>query len=246
MSYKDRRRTLWVLFLIGLALIAVVAQAPTLVRLHFQDLVHYSYSIARVRCMHADARVENGEIWTDTSFRVLAHNKGYLPEEIVVRQPGGKFQHLHSHVEGAPDFRPAADVYLFLTAQRSAFNEIVPDVREPGSVSGGSACPVPSHHLTSAAAIAFRWSTMLGTNPKTILTQNQTVTGTLNEIEQVIQQSLGVWSSVSGTALTASSIAPLVRGSANNLCGSDGINSICFDQPDMPFTPLVLAFTRPT
>ena len=65
-----------------------------------------------------------------------------------------------------------------------------------------------------------------------------------NEIEQLIQQSLSVWSSVSGTALTASSIAPLVRGSTNNLCGSDGINSICFDQPDMAFTPGVLAFTR--
>src|SRR5260370_12814235 len=115
MSYKDRRRTLWVLFLIGLALIAVVAEATTLVRLRFQDLAHYSYSIARVRCMHADARVENGEIWTDTSFRVLAHNKGYLPEEIVVRQPGGKFQHLHSHVEGAPEFRPGEEIYLFLS-----------------------------------------------------------------------------------------------------------------------------------
>jgi hypothetical protein len=116
MSYKDRRRFLWVLFLIGLALIAVVAQATTLVRLRFQDLVHYSYSIARVRCMHAKSRMENGEIWTDTSFRVLTHNKGYLPEEIVVRQAGGKFRHLHSHIEGAPEFRPGEEVYLFLSA----------------------------------------------------------------------------------------------------------------------------------
>jgi hypothetical protein len=30
----------------------------------------------------------------------------------------------------------------------------------------------------------------------------------------------------------------------SNACGSDGINSICFDQPDMGFTPGVLAFTR--
>ena len=117
MSYAQRRQFLWVLFLIGLALIAVVAQATTLVRLRFQDLVHYSYSIARVRCMHAESRMENGEIWTDISFRVLTHNKGYLPEEIVVRQPGGKFQHLHSHVEGAPEFRPGEEVYLFLSGQ---------------------------------------------------------------------------------------------------------------------------------
>jgi hypothetical protein len=117
MSYAQRRQFLWVLFLIGLALIAVVAQATTLVRLRFRDLVHYSYSIARVRCMHAKSRLENGEIWTDTSFHVLSHNKGYLPDEIVVRQPGGKFQHLHSHVEGAPDFRPGEEVYLFLSGQ---------------------------------------------------------------------------------------------------------------------------------
>jgi hypothetical protein len=117
MSYKDRRRFLWVLFLVGLALIAAVAQATTLVRLRFQDLVHYSYSIARVSCLRADIRVENGEIWTDTSFRVLTHNKGYLPGEIVVRQPGGKFQHLHSHVDGAPEFHPGEEVYLFLSGR---------------------------------------------------------------------------------------------------------------------------------
>lgn len=135
-------------------------------------------------------------------------------------------------------------LWSVITAQGYAFNLIVPDVRQPSSASGGSACPIPSHQLTSAAAVAFRWSTMLGTNPKTILTQNQTATGSLNEIEQVIQQSLGVWSNVRGTALTAASIAPLVRSSTANLCGSDGINSICFDQPDMAFTPGVLAFTR--
>ena len=116
MSYKDRRRMLWVLFLIGLALIAAVAQATTLVRLRFQDLVHYSNSIARVRCLHADTRMENGEIWTDTTFRVLSQKKGFLPEEIVVRQPGGTFQHLHSHVDGTPEFRPGEEVYLFLSA----------------------------------------------------------------------------------------------------------------------------------
>src|SRR6266849_6432003 len=131
-------------------------------------------------------------------------------------------------------------LWSVITAQGYSFNQIVPDVRQPGSVSGGSACPVPSHQLTSAEAIAFRWSAMLGTNPKTILTQNQTASGSLTEIEQVIQQSLSVWSSVSGTALNSTSIAPLVRGSTANLCGSDGINSICFDQPDMAFTPGVL------
>ena len=135
-------------------------------------------------------------------------------------------------------------LWSVVTAEGYAFNQIVPDVRQPSGVSGGSACPVASHHLTSPAAIAFRWSTMLGTNPKTIFTQNQTASASLNEIEQVIQQSLGIWSNVIGTSLTAASIGPVVRSSSVNLCGSDGINSICFDQLDMAFTPGVLAFTR--
>jgi hypothetical protein len=117
MSYQDRRRFLWVLFLIGLALIAIVSQATTLSRLRFQDLVHYSYSVARVRCMRSRTLMENGEIWTDVTFRVLWQSKGYLPGEIVVRQPGGKLLHLHSHVEGTPQFRPAEEVYLFLSGR---------------------------------------------------------------------------------------------------------------------------------
>lgn len=129
-------------------------------------------------------------------------------------------------------------------AQGYAFNEIVPDVRQPAAVSGGSACPVRSHQLTAAGSIAVRWSTALGTNPATIITQNQTAGGRLNEIEQVINAALGVWTGVSGTTLTPVSLAPLTRVSNANSCGPDGVNSICFDQPDMAFTPGVLAFTR--
>ena len=125
-----------------------------------------------------------------------------------------------------------------------AFNEIVPDVRQPASVSGGSACPVPSRQLTSPGAIAVRWSTALSTNPITLLTQNQTGSGQLSEIEQAIEQSFSVWASVSGTTLTSSSLALLTRISTADACGSDGIDSICFDQPDSAFTPGVLAFTR--
>jgi Matrixin len=125
-----------------------------------------------------------------------------------------------------------------------AFNEVVPDVRQPAGVSGGSACPVHAHQLTSAGSLAIRWSTALGSNPVTILTQDQTPAGRLNEIEQVIQQSLQVWTSVSGSALTHAALAPLARAGSSNSCGSDGINSICFDQADLAFTPGVLAFTR--
>lgn len=125
-----------------------------------------------------------------------------------------------------------------------AFNEIVPDVRQPLAVSGGSACPVRSHQLTAAGSIGLRWSTVLGTNPVTIVTQNQDTTAQLAEIEQVITQSLAVWTGVTGTTLLPASLAPLARTATANACAADGINSICFDQADAAFTPGVLAFTR--
>src|SRR5215467_2811083 len=125
-----------------------------------------------------------------------------------------------------------------------SFNELVPDVRQPVSLSGGSACPVRSHQLTTAGAIPLRWSTVLGANPSTIVTTDATATGRLNEIEQVVAQSLQVWSSVGGTTLTTGSFVGLSRTPTQNACGVDGVNSICFDQADAAFTPGVLAFTR--
>jgi len=135
-------------------------------------------------------------------------------------------------------------LWSVVAAHGYAFNEVVPDVRQPVSVSGGSACPVPAQQLTSAGSLSYRWSTALGSNPTTILTQDQTPAGSLNEIEQTIEQALAVWTNVSGTTLTPASLAPLTSISSANACGTDGINSICFDQPDPAFTPGVLAFTR--
>jgi hypothetical protein len=129
-------------------------------------------------------------------------------------------------------------------AQAYSFNEIVPDVRQPAAVSGGSACPVRAHQLTTARNIGLRWSTALNSGPVTILTSDQTANGRLNEIEQVITQSLASWTGVNGTTLTPATFAPLTRTSTANACGSDGVNSICFDQADGAFTPGVLAFTR--
>jgi len=135
-------------------------------------------------------------------------------------------------------------LWSVVSAYGYSFNQIVPDVRQPASASGGSACPVPAHQLSGAGSIAMRWSTALGTNPQTILTSNQTPAGQLNEIQQVVQQSLGVWTNVAGTSLTSSTLAPLTTVSPADSCGADGLNTICFDQPDMAFTPGVLAFTR--
>ncbi len=85
--------------------------------------------------------------------------------------------------------------------QAYSFDMIVPDVRQPAGISGGSACPVRTHRLTAAGSLAVRWSSTLNTNPVTIVTPNQTASGRLAEIEQVIAQALAVWTGVSGTTL---------------------------------------------
>src|SRR5258708_33916208 len=73
-----------------------------------------------------------------------------------------------------------------LLAHAYSFNMLVPDVRQPVFVSGGSACPVRAHQLSSGGSIAVRWSTALNANPLTILTQNQTASGRPAEIEQAV------------------------------------------------------------
>jgi hypothetical protein len=130
------------------------------------------------------------------------------------------------------------------TARGYTFDQVVPDLRLSPSVAGSSACPVPAHQLTAAGSLTVQWSTILGTNPLAILTQDQSTSGRLNEIEQAIQQSLSVWTGVSGSALQPGVLAPLVRAASANVCAADGLNSICFDQSDAAFTPGVLAFTR--
>jgi hypothetical protein len=97
--------------------VAIVANATTLVRLPFYKLVEHSSAIGRVRCVSSQTRWENSQIWTDTVFEVVQRDKGYLPSPIVVRLPGGTVQHLHSHVDGVPEFRPGEEVYLFLIGE---------------------------------------------------------------------------------------------------------------------------------
>jgi len=125
-----------------------------------------------------------------------------------------------------------------------SFDMIVPDVRQPAALSGGSACPVPAHQLSAAGSIAVQWSTALSTSPVTIVTQNQTASGRLSEIQQTIMQTMSVWTAVSGTTLLPATFTALTTTATQNACGPDGLNTICFDQADSAFTPGVLAFAR--
>jgi hypothetical protein len=54
-------------------------------------------------------------------------------------------------------------VYGIPGASGYSFDQIVPDVRQPASLSGGSACSATSHHLLAPGAIAEQWSTVRGT-----------------------------------------------------------------------------------
>lgn len=123
---------------------------------------------------------------------------------------------------------------------------VVADMRGSAAQSGGTSCPQLTRFDVSApGTINRQWSTALGASPVTILTANQTATGRLNEIESVIQTSLGAWTGVSGTLLTPTTLGVLQRTPIEAACSSsDGINSICFDQSDPGFTLGVLAFTR--
>jgi len=103
MSFVQRRRFLWILFLAALTLLAVVASATTLSRLRFEELAQQATDVARLRCLSAEARWENGEIWTDTRFEV-----------VTIRTVGGTIGGLHSRVEGVPEFRAGEEVYVFL------------------------------------------------------------------------------------------------------------------------------------
>ena len=114
MSFVQRRRFLWILFLAGLVLLAVAASATTLSRLRFEDLAKQATAVARLRCLGVVSFSENGEIWTETRFEVVEQNKGLLPGLITIRTLGGSVGSLHSRVEGVPAFRPGEEVYVFL------------------------------------------------------------------------------------------------------------------------------------
>ena len=120
LNYLERRRFLWILFLAGLAalaLSAMLANATTLARLRFEELAQGATAVARLRCLGAAVRWEQGELWTETRFEVVERNKGLLPGLVTVRTIGGSAGHLHSIVEGVPVFRAGEEVYLFLWAK---------------------------------------------------------------------------------------------------------------------------------
>ena len=114
MSFIQRRRFLWILFLAGLALLVVAANATTLSRLRLEELANQATAVGRLRCLEAESRFQGGEIWTETRFEVVELNKGQLPVVVSIRMVGGSVGNLHSRIEGVPTFRSGEEVYVFL------------------------------------------------------------------------------------------------------------------------------------
>jgi hypothetical protein len=114
MSFVQRRRFLWILFLAGLVLLAVAANATTLSRLRFEELVNQATAVARLRCIGVESKWQAGEIWTETRFETVEVNKGTLPTVVSVQMLGGIVGNLHSRVAGVPAFRPGEEAYVFL------------------------------------------------------------------------------------------------------------------------------------
>jgi len=106
MSYAQRRRFPWLLFLAGLPPdchdgTRHDARASALPGLGALRFGHRAGALASAPTLESRT-AKSSPTRVSTCWKA---KKGRLPASIVVRQPGGKFQHLYSHVEGAPEFR---------------------------------------------------------------------------------------------------------------------------------------------
>src|SRR5258708_12208981 len=90
----------------GLLSAAIFIHATTLARLSLDQLAAAADAVARVRCTSVEARWENNEIWTVTSFEIIETMKAALPRRIMVRLPGGRVGHSPASLEGPPSFTP--------------------------------------------------------------------------------------------------------------------------------------------
>jgi hypothetical protein len=122
------------------------------------------------------------------------------------------------------------------------------------AVPSAGGCPVPTR-MSTASPIPRRWSTSLPASPQTVFTVATPGTSQqIDEIQQTILDSFGVWTGVNGTMLNAgkfpTALAPLAQISTADACANDqggnlsGQNTICLNQSSSAFTFGVLAFTR--
>ena len=109
-----RNRMRIIISLLPVLLYLPPISATTLARLSLDQMAARSDAVARVRCAGAEARWENGSIWTVTTVEVVETMKGNLPKEIAIRLPGGRVGHLTATVDGTPKFNPGDEAVVFL------------------------------------------------------------------------------------------------------------------------------------
>ncbi|MGH9816235.1 MAG: matrixin family metalloprotease [Candidatus Acidiferrales bacterium] len=122
-------------------------------------------------------------------------------------------------------------------------NRTVADKRDPANGSQ-SACPQLNRFDTQTPGnlIDRRWNTTLGPNIRTTATA---AADRVNEVRQSVIASFLAWTSVAGTALGPAIDPTLSETTQTAACSSsDGLNTICFAQPNAGFSPGVLAFTN--
>ncbi len=118
-------------------------------------------------------------------------------------------------------------------------------------------CPQADRwNLSLAAPLNRRWSTAMTTllSPTILTVAPQHSPAQIAEIGQVVSDSFGAWSGVTGTTMNATAypglLAPLEEVVTPNSCTNDaennvdGLNTVCFNQSSTAFTSGVLAFTR--
>ena len=108
-----------IISLLPALLLLPAIRATTLARLSLNRLAAGSDAVARVRCSSAEARWENGSIWTVATVKIVETLKGNLPREIAVRLPGGRVGHLTATVDGTPKFNPGDEAVVFLERSRA-------------------------------------------------------------------------------------------------------------------------------
>lgn len=113
-----RRKVLWMTMVAALCL-TLSAAATTIVKMDLDELTSAAQVVARGKCVASEARLEDGYIWTFTTFEVSETLKGSTDRQISVRLLGGKVGHMKSTVDGVPQFRPGEDVFLFLEPTRA-------------------------------------------------------------------------------------------------------------------------------
>lgn len=100
---------------------SLTARATTLQRLSLEQMTSLSTRILHARAIESHSRwnEEHTQIFTYTTFEVLdSLTDGDLPEQIVVKQFGGKVGHLIVEAHGEPLFRPGEESVLFLVRDR--------------------------------------------------------------------------------------------------------------------------------